>query len=452
MTAWPDLLAAAIAGTARGQGELDEQRLLAGAARMAVRRAAGERPAQPVAEPPDPCPEESVPYVSPAAAGRLAGMLGVPNPELLPEWLELAAWAGRVVPPELLPRLLDLARLRADLAAPIRRVAGTRGRWLEALNPDWTTAVPASGEAALRRARASDPEAARRELEAGWAAEPHERRASLLLALGTGLSMADEPFLESCLIDRRKDVRSAAADLEARLPESRLVARMRARVAPLVRVRRRALRTGLTVTPPAECDAAMVADGIEPRPPSGAGRRAWWLSQLVERVPPSTWPTEALGPALAGEWSWALARGWARAALRFADAAWAEALLVAYAAADPAQRWRSEIDPRALLRLVPEPGREALVLRQLDRGPAGPDLLAWYPEPWSGALSRAALPVLAAGHPQVIQAARRLCDPALADALEMPREPSNQEWIARRLDDLAAVLRERADMRRELTA
>jgi hypothetical protein len=42
----------------------------------------------------------------------------------------------------------------------------------------------------------------------------------MVLALGVGLSMADEPLLEKLLTDRSKEVRENAARLLSRLPQS----------------------------------------------------------------------------------------------------------------------------------------------------------------------------------------------------------------------------------------
>jgi hypothetical protein len=47
---------------------------------------------------------------------------------------------------------------------------------------------------------------------------------------------------------------------------------------------------GISVEAPYECDPAMERDGVAAKPPSGRGERAWWLSQLVDAAPLSTWP------------------------------------------------------------------------------------------------------------------------------------------------------------------
>jgi hypothetical protein len=460
---WTDLLAAAIAGTGhvplRADGDdagSPEQRLLDAAARLAVRRLAGWRPPPMAGSPPPPCPPEPAPHVPAAAAARLADLLRARHSERLPEWLDLAGASGRMVPPELLPELLEVVRARPDLRSGALRVGGVRGRWLAAANPDWAFADGATGPqhldegelpqraAALRAMRRTDPDAAREHLEERWAGEPGRHRALLLQALRTSLAPADEPFLERCLADSASQVRAVAADLLARLPESALVARMLARAAPLVVAGEEPV---LTVAPPATCTPEMIADGVEPEPPAGVGRRAWWLSQVIERVPPSTWPLAAIGLALAGDWSWPLLRGWSLAAERFRDPDWAEALLEAYAAADTTERWRRGVDVHLLLRVLPVPVREALVVRALDRAPdVGCELLGWCREPWGLELSRAYARIAPGSDPGALMAAYHRCDPAVADDLAARAEAEGVTVLA----ELASVFRERAEMRREL--
>src|SRR5262249_3150418 len=140
---------------------------------------------------------------------------------------------------------------------------------------------------------------ARELLASTWQQEPPEDRAAFLASLEVGLSMDDEPFLESTLDDRRQTVRQKAAELLARLPDSRLVGRMIERLTPLLTVpagqsglwpslrRQRSLH--LAVGLPEACDEAMVRDGVDPRPHAQHGERAGWLVQMLAIVPPSTW-------------------------------------------------------------------------------------------------------------------------------------------------------------------
>ncbi|BCB80455.1 hypothetical protein Pflav_068650 [Phytohabitans flavus] len=140
--------------------------------------------------------------------------------------------------------------------------------------------------------RATDPAAGLALLTETFAAEDPDDRARLLGALATGLSLADEPLLEQALDDRRKEVRSVAADLLSALPGSALRQRMAERALVCVRIERRTVgRDRLVVTPPGACDAGMRRDGVQPNPPRGVGPQAWLLEEILARTPLDTWTT-----------------------------------------------------------------------------------------------------------------------------------------------------------------
>jgi hypothetical protein len=290
---------------------------------------------------------------------------------------------------------------------------GARGRWLAAQNPawdysagqlsqdDWGTGSRDARVALLTQLRKEDPVEARTLLESGWAEETHDDRARFLALLETGLSMADEPFLEAALDDRRKEVRKTAADLLARLPESQFCLRMVARVEPLFAYQKKLLGRGsLEVQLPEACDRAMVRDGIEPKPPQyGAqklGEKSWWLLQLVTAVPPQHWtthfklsPADLTEAARKSEWKEVLWEGWAHAAARYQATEWLDPIL--------AVRPRQDEVLRELVRSLPSARRETMA-RQLLQGKgrlAGNHLallvLAEHNEPWSRELSRLVL-------------------------------------------------------------
>ncbi len=251
-------------------------------------------------------------------------------------------------------------------------------------------------------------------------------------------------------------MRTAALDLLARLPDSRLVGRMRERAAACVRVRRGVLGVQVEVEPPAECDAGMAADGIERKGPSGLGQRAWWLCQLVARVPPATWPVEALRAAAGGDWKVPLLRGWAAAAVRFRDAGWAEALLAWRGAAEePAHL---DMAPRDLLGVLPPERREAVLRAALAEGRPWPwELLGASARPWGPGLSRAVVRRLATVDGQDLQVglllAAHRCDPGVLPVAAglLDAKAAGGDPVRRAVDEFLATLQRRADMRRELT-
>jgi hypothetical protein len=207
------------------------------------------------------------------------------------------------------------------------------------------------------------------------------------------LSAADEVLLEAALDDRSKEVRSRAAGLLAQLPGSQLAQRFAARGLAQLRYRG-GLLARIEVQLPDACDKAMQRDGVQPTPPTGLGERAWWLSEIVRRTPPSVWssawsltPAKILATSIAKEWRDLLVKAWADAAVAYGDSAWADAL------ADVGRREPDLVPLSALLPLLPAARREALLIKLLDnRTPLGrnhPALSALLaaPRPWSRELA-----------------------------------------------------------------
>jgi hypothetical protein len=456
MNIWNDILTTAIVGVERrpflvphSDGALGallaridqadrEGALLAAAGAVALYCQAGRLPTS-VAAPDGPaCPLDERRACGPRATQRLATLLDGNQRALLPEWLAALDAAGLRVAEALLPELLELGRRQTSLREAILPVLGRRGRWLAAQNSDWSyasfefrvlsselgdeqlktqhsklkteweTDTNANRLALLKQLRLSEPAIARELVSATWASEKADDRAAFLEAYAVGLRMDDEPFLESALDDRSKEVRRAAAALLARLPESRLAARMLERVQPLlawvggVKPRMLGLRAGqparIDVTLPSACDKAMIRDCVEPKPPAdrkGLGEKAWWLFQMLSAVPPATWsqrwgvaPADLLLAAAAGEWNELLLDSWAAATLTFADTVWAESLL--------------RVQPRyaELIGALPAERQEALLLHIL-RADCTPlhqhpvlGLLRQTRHVWSPELTRAVLRAL----------------------------------------------------------
>ncbi len=330
-------------------------------------------------------PYVDLPRCSPRAGQLLVQILTINGyAPLLSEWLETAERAGQRVREEHLPLLLAQQKLIENLRPVLLPALGERGRWLAAQNPEWAPYIRFAGDevwhegakkerlAYLKDLRAAEPDRARDLLAGTWVQEPPPDRAAFLDVLATNLSMADEPFLESVLDDRRKEIRKAAALLLARLPESRLVQRMTERARKLLAWKSGLLRSSLDVHPPAGLDEAMLRDGLEYKPPTGMkmGEKAWWLAQITGMVPPRNWsagwnkrPSVIIDLARKHEWEEALLMGWTQAALRSGDEGWLEAL-VGYA-------MRAEDLSRTmdLFADLPAPLKEKLLIPVLNEHP-----------------------------------------------------------------------------------
>jgi hypothetical protein len=326
--------------------------LLDRAALLTAARRAGRRPGR--AEPLPLCEPDPRPAVGRAAARRLARLLSREHPDLLTEWLAAAVARDLRIPPQLLPALLDRAQRGwpADPGLPrlVAGAGGPRATWLAGLNPDWAFAAAPGlagddawrlGDAGQRRSYlasllATDPDAARHLVRDGWDRAGPRDRVMFLSVLADGLGPVDEPLLEAALGDRAEDVRRWAAYLLAALPSSALGQRMAERALRYVRADNDAGGPRLAITPPAECDASMLHDGIAPSPARGRGQpsdRTRLLLEVVARTPLRTWTdrfgltAEQVVSARSGDWASTLFTGWSQAAVAQRDRNWMTPLL-----------------------------------------------------------------------------------------------------------------------------
>ena len=288
------------------------------------------------------------------ATQHLVEILHGGRQKLLPHWVAAAAAGGWHAPPEALPRLLELA-VDASEEAELKlllAVAGVRGQWLAERHPLWKKLwqMPDANAkswdidsrddrlALLRRLRLEDRAAAQPLVAAAWGSESAADRTALLEQFAQGLASDDEPWLESCLDDRSKQVRTTAAELLSRLPDSALSQRMAARVLASVTLKpgggllkKKPLKIEATL--PDAADAELKRDGIEPRAQRTLGEKASLLMQIVALAPLQVWrehdarKTDWIAAALHSEWGTALFEGWLAATRIQRDAAWASALL-----------------------------------------------------------------------------------------------------------------------------
>ncbi|MFG2964262.1 DUF5691 domain-containing protein [Streptomyces sp. NPDC048288] len=527
VTAWEELVTTALLGTDRrppatgGSGREAPSALLDEAAVATVRRRAGLRPATaPAARRPEPAPADPRPAL-PAAAARRLTMLLSDRPgtgtggrrgtspdlmELLPQWLAAANAHGFAAPPQTLPALLDAARGRTDLRPAALAFAGPRALWLARLNQDWRFALraapgggttlpdPEDAEATgrlwqeglfaervalLAALRARTPGAARELLAGTWATERAEDRLMFLDSLRTGLAAGDEPFLEQALSDRSRNVRTTAAELLSALPGSALAGRMAVRAAACVAVDHTGGGPVIAVEAPPECDAGMERDGVVAKPPTGRGERSWWLGQLVEAAPLTTWPArlggrtprEIVALPVADGWQGELHAAWCRAAVRRRDAEWARALLGVPAAPEAGGPGAVSLAERAkLLGTLEGVARAEWVAGFIAAHGLSEafQLLGVCAVPWSAPLGRAVVDALdiardAGSYPWsfsgVMGLAERCLDPAEASRLDallaVPDEredasPGAGGYWAEAFQRLMTTLRLRAAMLTEL--
>jgi hypothetical protein len=302
----------------------------------------------------------------------------------------------------------------------------------DALRAGWDTGTPDERRAILEHVRARDAALGRTLLESTWDDEAPSQRATLLELLEIGLGRDDEAFLESALDDRRQEVRRIAASLLRRISGSAHLERLTARAEAALDWKPGKLlkRAQIIVEPPSGLDAAMARDGVEKKPPSGMGERAWWLAQILAAVPPGMWsrkwnatPEALISSAAGSDWAKVLTEGWSAAAVRHRDAAWAEALL---SSGSPGEN-PTPIAPDAgdLLGVLPVDRQEAFITRALRDSPSADiavSLVAAADHAWSEEFARA-----------VVKWMRKRVAPATFGA------PPKSDWQLRALLPLYAL-------------
>jgi len=311
--------------------------------------------------PPVPCPDEKKKQCSTYSITLLKHVMAdqakgndLRRLRLIRDWLTFCREADQVIAPEYLPKLLDFVRDNAALQPLLAECGGLHFDWLLELNHDWKNAFKHARPdnikqdelvekielgfdrerlVAFAALRQYNPSKALECLSSLWGKESFDQKIALLKLMSDQTETKDEEFLEETVLsDRRKEVRLAAAGLLARLPQSRLVARMRERGEKFVSVKDKKLEISL----PSEFDKSMARDGIEESitVDSRIGQKAGWLYQIVGLIDPAFWqdhtglsPAAFLDLVLASQdWSLPMVLGLLNAAALYNNADYQEAI------------------------------------------------------------------------------------------------------------------------------
>jgi hypothetical protein len=297
-------------------------------------------------------------------------------------------------------KILEEARRNPAIRADVLNIIDERGRWLAKFLPvgDWVVPSVLSENlwdegklnervAYLKQLRGTDAAKARGLLEESWSGEASESRADLLSAFEINLSLDDETFLESCLEDKKKDVRKTAASLLNSLPDSKLVQRMTERAKRFVTYKPAGMlglkKAELEITLPETFEKDWAKDGIKQKSvPYGMGEKAWWLSQMLVRVPPGTWGEPKILSDVTKEWKNMFRNACHAATLTFRDVTWA----------------RYFLPDEAMMRVFPLEERQDYVMKSLStmQGPITTSDSLWLdlielPKPWNPGLEEALL-------------------------------------------------------------
>jgi hypothetical protein len=304
------LLSLALLGTARGGDfppcphesldgpwqQLDHSQILPAAALESAATSTGLVP-----EKGSPLPlaaSDPRPPIPPAATDKLTLILSGTSPECLPELLQSALASNFRAPHALIPALLDYGQTHRPFQYQISRLVGPRGHWLAKLHhswkwlsstdqlPDdaWETGTTAERLQWLRETRLNDPPKSLTAIQSTWKSDDPAFRQSIIQLVLTHLHPSDETFLEPALSDPRREIRNLATTALLQLP-SAFRTRSLERAKPYLSLKGKKL----TLTPPPEFDPTWKADGLREKPPVKTGERAWWLRQILARIPLPDW-------------------------------------------------------------------------------------------------------------------------------------------------------------------
>jgi hypothetical protein len=350
----------------------------------------------------------------PQAARERLQQLFAQQTDLIPEWLELANNAGFRVPHQDVISLLDYGRQHLEQRQNVLPLLDSRGRWLAQQNPHWAWAMgdtsslensletweigsKAARVLALQTIRENNPEQARILLEQVWKSEPADERKSFLSELENKLSQADEPFLESCLDDRSKEVKSIAALLLSRIKNSAYNLRMANRAKQLLQNGKK----GIEIILP-EWTNDLSRDGIEKTPPHGIGEKTHWWQSIIGRAPIEIWHTHLQLTAL--EILKQIPKMWRK---NFIDSIllfglngyWANALLEYDA---------KMISETSVMAALPIDLRQKYIQKHIFSKPSQEQIYwtHWMPDPWDLSFSQSALEWILLSGKQVLTSSK----------------------------------------------
>lgn len=489
-----DETATAVDGLVRAMGGVERERalLLRAGGLATLERAASLWSAEARRLPVAPSETSSTP--SERATEVLRMLFEDSRVDLLTEALERLAGGGLRLPEALLP--VALSHSNGDVRARVRPALGARGVWLAGMKPAWSwalapddevqgdagaAAIEARWEEAssaerrtlLARARRTHPALARVLLASSFKQEKAEQRLAWVEVIGSDLTAEDEPLLAQMLSDRSMAVRTAAARLLWRLPDSELARTLRARAEGLLSVAPGSVLGALksfvgadvarplhVTLPPETFDATWESQGIVETPPSSTGRRQWWLAQILSAVHPDHWaqrfqmtPAQVVAAARAHEHASALLDGLDTAALRHTARGWFAPL---WDAVDTSVQPALTYNPLAQLSAVLAPEEaEPRMLAVLEGSRA--HQLAAFPRPWPASVAKRFVEGLRAYRPTWTHllpiAAMAIPIERLPPALDVPEVPDddyNARAFLRALDEFQSTARIRRALAEEI--
>ncbi len=280
----------------------------------------------------------------------------------LPEFLYHLGKNQKRLPPEILPDLLEQSITNNELWKQLKKNIGVRGIWLIHQNPDWHQLLPqqisedwedASNDSRLlifAHHRKENPSQALEMLQETWNTESLNQKIKFLKILEKHLDKDAEPFLETLLDDRRKEVRRTAVQLLAQIESSALSLRIFERIKKLITIKKSSSKKEkLQIQLPDKLEDDMIRDGIDPRIQwFKGGVKASRLGQMVTLLSPQLWnqyfeknAVEIVEMFVRSEWGELLIQALVEATFLHQNHEWTQALISFKIESQERKRWQS---------------------------------------------------------------------------------------------------------------
>ena len=321
--------------------------------------------------------------VSSSSARHLRLILEGSFRQALPEFLQLLKQNDNLIPAEHLPTLFYLSLKSVPLWKILQENLGPAEQWLLRQNPDWAPLaclpdIEAWPDAShpeklgmLRYIRRTQPEDAASLLESCWNETPYTEKQTFLKEMEHQAGLYDEAFLEFCLLDSRKEVRTAAALLLARLPGSALLERLFSRAKTILHKEKE-----LSLVLPEKLDDGLKRDGIGiAKKNYPGGKPAGWAFEIISRIPPQRWEAHFKVPTVDTLRLFAGSRqgkllldALANAAILHQDHRWMEAILRYWWRTNDEEGWSGSTG-KLLMEHLPDPVFNEMAQQHLKQNP-----------------------------------------------------------------------------------
>jgi len=287
-------------------------------------------------------PTEKLPYLDIQGAHIMYQVIHTQSRRLLEEALKLLVQKKSLLPAEYLPALMEIAfDLEVDNEL-LQKACGNRLIWLAGLRDAWQVYLSVTAsvwKTGSHSQRLRWFKLQRRKMGKGshklWPEIQKTASSTELIkftqALKEGLGKADEEKLEPLLDHRRKEVRTTAFSLLAKIPNTDLGKRMQLRAEKCLSIENETLNITLP-----KVEKGWERDGFLTfsYAASGLGKKAGYFCHMLACVPPDFWaekyslsPHTWIDKIFESEWSSATFLAFVIASIRYQQKEWAPILL-----------------------------------------------------------------------------------------------------------------------------